>query len=165
MTVIAMTREIGSFGLDVAAGLAATLGLKIIQSDTVANSIAERRRVNESAVLRYVNGSASLLERWQIDRRKLFHYAAEEILRLAQQDNVLIKGWGVATLLRDLSGVISVRVCAPMDFRVRVLMDRLGTKDADAVQEQIERYDAARARTMRAYFCVEQEDSRLCTMV
>jgi cytidylate kinase len=165
MTVIAMTREIGSFGLDVATGLAATLGLEILQSDTVANSIAERLGVDESAVLRYVNGSASLLERWQIDRRKLFHFAAEEILRLAQQDNVLIKGWGVATLLRDLSGVISVRVCAPMDFRVRVLMDRLGTEDADAVREQIERYDAARARTMRAYFNVEQEDPRLYHIV
>jgi hypothetical protein len=55
MIVIAMTREIGSFGLDVAAGLAATLGLEIIQSDTVANSIAERLGVDESAVLRYVN--------------------------------------------------------------------------------------------------------------
>jgi cytidylate kinase len=165
MTVIAMTREIGSFGLDVAAGLAAKLGLRIIQSDAVANSIAERLGVKESAVLRYVNGSASLLERWQIDRRKLFHFAAEEILRLAQQDNVLIKGWGVATLLRDLPGVISVRVCAPLDFRVRVLMDRLGTKDADTVREQIERYDAARTRTMRAYFNVEQEDPRLYHVV
>jgi cytidylate kinase len=165
MTVIAMTREIGSFGMDVAAGLAATLRLKIIQSDTVANCIAERLGVNESAVLHYVNGSASLLDRWQIDRRRLFHYAAEEILRLAQQGNVLIKGWGVATLLRDLAGVISVRVCAPMDFRVRVLMDRLGTKDVDAVREQIKHYDAARARTMRAYFNVEQEDPRLYHIV
>jgi hypothetical protein len=100
MTVIAMTREIGSYGLDVAAGLAGTLGLKIVQSDTVANSIAKRLGVDERAVLRYVNGSASLLERWQIDQRRLFHYAAEEILRLAQQGNVLIKGWGVATLPR-----------------------------------------------------------------
>jgi cytidylate kinase len=165
MTVIAMTREIGSRGMDVAAGLSATLGLKIIQSDTVANCIAERLGVKESAVLRYVNGSASLLQRWQIDRRKLFHYAAEEILRLAQQGNVLIKGWGVATLLRDLSGVISVRVCAPMDFRVRVLMVQLGTADANAVRERIERYDAARARTMRAYFGIEQEDPRLYHIV
>jgi len=108
MTVIAMTREIGSFGLDVAAGLAARLGLEIIQSDIVANRIAKRLGVDESAVLRYVNGSASLLERWQIDRRRLFHHAAEEILRLAQQGNVLIKGWGVATLLRDLPGVSAV---------------------------------------------------------
>jgi cytidylate kinase len=165
MTVIAMTREIGSYGLDVAAGLAVTLGLKIIQSDIVANSIAERLGADEGAVLRYVNGSASLLERWQIDRRKLFHYAAEQILRLAQQGNVLIKGWGVATLLCDVPGVISVRVCAPLDFRVRVLMDRLGTKDANAVREQIERYDAARTRTMRAYFDVEQEDPHLYHIV
>jgi cytidylate kinase len=151
--------------MDVAAGLAARLGLEIIQSDIVATTIAERLGVDESAVLRYVNGSASLLERWQIDRRKLFHYAAEEILRLAQQGNVLIKGWGVATLLRDLPGVISVRVCAPMDFRVRVLMDRLDTKDATALREQLERYDAARARTMRAYFNIEQEDARLYHIV
>src|ERR1700719_1559952 len=96
---------------------------------------------------------------------RLFHYAAEEILRLAQQGNVLIKGWGVATLLRDLPGTISVRVCAPMDFRVRVLMDRLGTKDTNAVREQLERYDAARARTMRAYFNIEQEDARLYHIV
>jgi len=165
VTVIAMTREIGSFGLDVAAGLAARLGLEIVQSDIVANSIAKRLGVDESAVLHYVNGSASLLERWYIDRRRLFHYAAEEILRLAQHGNVLIKGWGVATLLRDLPGVISVRVCAPMEFRVRVLMERLGTKDANAVREQLERYDAARVRTVRAYFNIEQEDARLYHIV
>src|ERR1700694_3985312 len=133
MTVVAMTREVGSLGTEVAAGVAKRLGLDIIRSEVAANNVARRLGVAEGAVLRYLEGSASLLERWQIDRRKLFHYAAEEILRLAQQDNVLIKGWGVATLLRDLPGVVSVRVCAPMDFRVRVLMDRLGTEDANAV--------------------------------
>ena len=165
MTVIAMTREIGSLGTEVAAGLAARLGLKIIHSDLVASSIAERLAVEASAVLRYVNGTATLLERWQIGRRKLFHYAAEETLRLAQHGNVLIKGWGAATLLRDVPGVIGVRVCAPMEFRVRVVMDRLGTTDAGAVREQIERYDAARARTMRAFFNVEQEDARFYHIV
>jgi cytidylate kinase len=165
MTVIAMTRELGSCGLDVAAGLAATLGIEIVHSDIVANSVAERLGVDEGAVLRYVNGSASLKERWQIDRKRLFLYAAEEILCLAQQGNVLIKGWGVATLLCDVPGVISVRVCAPLDFRVRVLMNRLGSKDANAVREQIERHDAAGTRTMRSYFNVEQEDPRLYHIV
>ena len=165
MTVIAMTREIGSLGTAVAERLAARLGLKVIHSEVVAEGVAERLGVEAGAVLRYVNGSATLLERWQIDRRRLFRYAAEEVLRLAQQGNVLIKGWGAATLLRDMPQVISVRVCAPMDFRVRVVMDRLGTKDANAVREQIERYDAARARTMRALFDTEQEDSRLYHIV
>jgi cytidylate kinase len=165
MTVIAMTREIGSRGMEVAAGVAARLGLKIIRSEAVADSVAERLGIEPSAFLRYMDGSASLLERWQIDRRKLLHYAAEEILRIAQQGNVLIKGWGAATLLRDLPQVISVRVCAPMDFRVRVLMERLGSADARAVREEIERHDAVRARTIAAYCNVEQEDARLYHLV
>jgi cytidylate kinase len=165
MTVIAMTREIGSLGMEVAAGLAARLGLKIIRSEIVADSVAQRLDIASKSFLRYMDGSASFVERWRIDRQRLVHYSAEEILRLAQQGNVLIKGWGAATLLRGLPQVISARVCAPMDFRVRVLMDRLGIKDADAVQARIERDDAARARTMTVYFNVEQEDPRLYHVV
>jgi cytidylate kinase len=165
MTVIAMTREIGSLGMEVAAGLAARLGLKIIHSEIVADSVAERLGIESKSFLRYVDGSASLVERWRINRRRLVHYTTEEILRLAQQGNVLIKGWGAATLLRGLPQVVSARVCAPMDFRVRVLMDRLGVKDPDAVWAQIQRYDAARARTMSIYFNVEQEDPRLYHVV
>lgn len=75
------------------------------------------------------------------------------------------KGWGAATLLRDVPQVISVRVCAPMDFRVHVMMERQGRNDAATVREDIERFDAARARTLRAYFDVEQEDVRLYHIV
>jgi cytidylate kinase len=165
MTVIAMTREIGSLGTEVAAGVAKRLGLEIIRSEVAADNVARRLGVTESAVLRYLDGTASLLERWQIDRRKLFHYVAEEILGLAQKGNVLIKGWGAATLLRDVPHVISARVCAPMDFRVRVLMEREGRKDAATVRDEIERFDAARARSLRAYFNVEQEDAGLYHIV
>jgi cytidylate kinase len=165
MTVIAMTREVGSRGMEVAAGVAARLGLKIIRSEIVADSVAERLGIEPSAFLRYMEGSASLAERWRIDHRKLVHYTAEEILRVAQQRNVLIKGWGAATLLRDLPEVISVRVCAPMEFRVRVLMERLGSADAKAVREEIESHDAVRARTMATYFNVEHEDARLYHVV
>jgi cytidylate kinase len=165
MTVIAMTREIGSRGMEVAAGVAARLGLKIIRSEIVADKVAERLGIEPSAFLRYIEGSASLVERWRINRRRLVHYTAEEILRVAQQGNILIKGWGAATLLRDLPQVISVRVCAPMEFRVRVLMERLGSADAQRMRGEIERHDVIRVRTMSTYFNVEHEDARLYHVV
>jgi cytidylate kinase len=165
MTVLAMTGEIGSLGTDLAVGLAAKLGLKIIRSELVADSVAGRLGIKAKAFLRHMDGTASLIERWHIDRRKLAHYTSEEILRLAQQGNVLIKSWSAATLLRDLPQVISVRVCAPIDFRVRVLMHRFGIKDAGTARAQIERCDAARARTMNTYFNVEHEDARLYHLV
>jgi hypothetical protein len=56
MTVIAMTREIGSLGNDVATPRD--------RSEVAAGNVARRLRVAESSVTRYLDGSASLLERW-----------------------------------------------------------------------------------------------------
>jgi cytidylate kinase len=141
------------------------LGLKIIHSEIVANNVAERLGVEEGTVLRYVHGSASLFERWLIDKRKLSRYTTEEILSIAQQGSVLIRGWGAATLLRDMPHVISARVCASMNFRIRVMMERLQSNDAEAVRHELERFDAAHARTLRASFNVEQEDALLYHIV
>jgi len=165
MVVVAMTREMGSRGSEVAAAVARELGLTIIHSEIVANQVAGRLGIEESAVRRYVDGSASLIERWQIDRRKLSRYTCEEILRLAQRGNVLIRGWGAATLLRDVPQVISIRVCAAMDFRVRTVMGRIGATDARTVREEIERFDATRRRTMRDLFNVEQEEAQCYHLV
>lgn len=165
MTVIAMTREMGSRGTEVAAGIAEELGLTVIHSEIVATRVAGRLGVGEGAVLRYVGGSASLVERWLINRRKLSIYTCEEILRIAEHGNVLIRGWGAATLLRDLPQIIGVRVCAPLEFRVRVMMERLGVTDADAVRAEIERFDAAHGRAMRAAFNTETEDVRLYHLI
>jgi hypothetical protein len=78
---------------------------------------------------------------------------------------VLIRGWGAATLLRDMPQVISLRVCAPMDFRVRVMMGRLGVADPNTVRQAVERFDAAHARAMRATFDIAQEDPLLYHVV
>jgi len=165
MTVIAMTRQLGCLEGEVANGIAGRLGLKIIHSEIVANNVAERLGVEESTVLRYVDGSAALFERWAINKRKFSRYTAEEILRIAQQGDVLIRGWGAATLLRDMPHVISVRVCASMNFRVRLMMERSGAENAEAVREHLERVDAAQARAMWASFNVEQEDALLYHIV
>src|SRR5215831_4563287 len=146
MTVIAMTEQLGCLGTNIANGIADRLGLKIIDSQTVANQVAARLGVEERVVLRYLHGSALLFERLAINKRKLCQYTTEEILGIAQQGRVLIRGWGAATLLRDLPHVISVRVCASMNFRVGVMMERLRTKDAEAVRHELERFDATSAR-------------------
>jgi hypothetical protein len=89
MIVIAMTRQLGCLGTEVANGIAGRLGLKIIHSEIVADNVAERLGVEEGTVLRYVDGSASLFERWAIDKRKHSRYKTEEILSIAQQGGVL----------------------------------------------------------------------------
>ena len=165
MTVIAMTREIGSHGSEVAAGVAAALGLEIINSEIVVPHVAGSLGVEQSAVQRYVDGKASLFDRWQIDTRKLSQHTLDQILNLALKDNVLIRGWGAAALFQGIRGVICVRVCAPMALRVRVMMERLGVKDAEAIQQEIERFDAGHSRAMRAVFNFDWNDALLYHIV
>jgi hypothetical protein len=59
MTVIAMTREVGSLGTDVAAGLAEELRLKIIHSEIVANHSREPSCALSKAGHRYWSGGLS----------------------------------------------------------------------------------------------------------
>lgn len=98
MVTIAMTREMGTFGKDVAQGLADSLDLKVIHSELVEHDLAERLCVQESAVHHYLEGNASLLERWKIDKSKLSQYTAEEILEFAQAGNVASSLFGVGDL-------------------------------------------------------------------
>ena len=165
MTVIAMTREIGSHGSEVAAGVAAELGLEIINSEIVVPHVAGSLRLEHSSVQRYVDGKATLFDRWQIDTRKLSQYTLDHILNLALKDNVLIRGWGAAALFQGIQGVICVRVCAPMALRVRVMMERLGVSDAHAIQREIERFDAGHSRAMRAAFNFDWNDALLYHIV
>jgi cytidylate kinase len=165
VTVIAMTREIGSHGSEVAAGVAAELGLEIINSEIVVPHIAGSLGLEHSSVQRYVDGKATLFDRWQIDTRKLSQYTLDHILNLALKDNVLIRGWGAAALFQGIHGVICVRVCAPMALRVRIMMERLSVKDANAIQQEIERFDAGHSRATRAAFNFDWNDALLYHIV
>ena len=112
MVAIAMTREMGTLGKDVAQGIADSLGLNVIHSELVEHDLATRLGVKESAVHRYLEGGASVLERWKIDKEKLSRYTAEELLEFARAGNVIIRGWGAVAVLRAVPHVLRVRVCA-----------------------------------------------------
>lgn len=152
MTVIAMTREMGTLGKDVAHGIAVELGLGLVHHELVRKEIAGRMEIEPSDVHRFLEGSPTLWDRWKIDEQRLSRYTREEILELADRDNVLIRGWGAPYLLKDVPHVIRVRVCAPMAFRVGEMMKRLKIQDPDAARREIERNDAAHTRAMRSFF-------------
>jgi cytidylate kinase len=147
MPVIAMTREMGSLGRDIALGLAEELGLQLVQHEVVEH-VADKMQVGASAVDRFLEGEASFMERWRIDRQRVSLFTAEEIFDLASKGDVLIRGWGAAHLLRPVTHVLSVRVCAPMAKRIQVMMERIGIKDKDTARREIEKNDAHHTKTM-----------------
>ena len=165
MTVIAMTREMGSRGREVALGLADRLGLKIIHHELVEQDLAARLNLHESAVHHFLEGDVSLFDRWKIDRTRLSLYTKEEVLELACLGNVLIRGWGAAQLLRTVGNVLCIRVCAPMRHREDEILARVSLKDRNEARAEIERNDAAHAKVIQRMFKADWRDPEHYDMV
>src|SRR5881394_1936670 len=108
MPLVAMTREMGSLGKDVAAGIAARSGKRVVE--------------------RFLDGKSGVWERLTTDRTSLSIFTADETFRFLRDGSTgVIRGWGAVHLLKDIPHVIRVRVCAPMDLRVTRMMERLAT--------------------------------------
>ena len=156
MPVIAMTREMGSGGREVAQRVADRLNLTLVLHQMVEHGIAEHLHVQEGAVHHLLEGGATLLERLRTGNKRLAHYTAEEVLELANQGNVLIRGWGACVVLRGVPHVVRVRVCAPMEVREQSVMERSDVKYKAGARREIERNDAAHRRTLQNAYGVDR---------
>jgi cytidylate kinase len=150
----------GSRGLDISLGLAEQLGLDLVQHEVVEH-LVDKMHIRESSVNRFLEGKAGLLERWGINERDFSLYTSEEILELAERDNILIRGWGATYILRDIPHIPCIRVCAPFEDRVRVVMERVGIADEAVARKEVQRNDAAHARTMSHLFHVDYREADL----
>jgi len=160
MAVIAMTQEMATLGKDVALGLCEALGLQQVRHE-IGDVVAGRMQMKKSLIRRIREGKASKIEKWAADEKTISLFTAEEVYDIAVKGNVLIRGWGATMLLRDVAHVPCIRVCAPMEIRVRRLMERLETDDEALARREIEVDDAARRSRMEEHFNVTWFDPTL----
>lgn len=162
MPIIAITREMGSLGKDVARALGAELKLPVVYHEVI-DHLADRMRVRKSHVIRLLDGSAGLFERLTADQTSLSIFTADEIIGIAaQRGGAVIRGWGATQLLRGVQHAVCVRVCAPFETRKRRMMERLDcTDDAQAaaqVAEEIRANDDAHGAIIRRHFGLQWAD-------
>ena len=159
MPLIAMTREMGSLGKDVAAIVAERLGKPVVYHEII-DQLANKMRLRKSHVIRFLDGKANIWERLTTDKTSMAIYTADETLALAESDSVaVIRGWGAAHLLRPIRHVICVRVCAPMQVRVQRMMERLDTDDEEFVTNEIKLSEEAITAITRRHFGVSWQHS------
>jgi cytidylate kinase len=159
MPLIAMTREMGSLGKDVAARLAERLGKRVVHHEII-DQLASKMRLRKSHVIRFLEGKAGIWERLTTDQTSLSIYTADETFQLAESGQVaVIRGWGAAHLLRPIPHVVCIRVCAPLELRTRRMMDRLKTDDQALVESEIRLNEEAHGAITRRHFGVNWHDA------
>jgi len=165
MPLIAMTREMGSLGKDVAAGIAARSGKRVVYHEII-EPIANKMRLRKSHVERFLDGKSGVWERLTTDKTSLSIFTADETFRFLRDNSTgVIRGWGAVHLLKDIPHVIRVRVCAPMETRVTRMMARLATDDRSNVESEIQLSEEAHTAITKRHFGVNWRDPELYDLV
>ena len=165
MPLVAMTREMGSLGKDVAAGVAARSGRKVVYHEII-EPIASKMRLRKSHVERFLDGRAGLWEKLTTDKTSLSIFTADETFRfLRDGQTAVIRGWGAVHLLRNIPHVIRVRVCAPLETRVHRMMERLATDNRETVENEIQMSEEAHSAITKRHFGVNWRDPELYDLV
>jgi len=159
MPLIAMTREMGSLGKDVAVGIAERTQRKVVYHEII-EPIANKMRLRKSHVERFLDGKSGLWERLTTDKTSLSIFTADETFRFLRDGSTgVIRGWGAVHLLKDVPHVIRVRICAPLETRIRRMMERLATDNREAVENEIEISEEAHSAITRRHFGVNWRDA------
>ena len=158
MPLIAMNREIGSLGKEVAAGLEQALGIRVRHHEII-DHLANRARVRKSHVISFLEGKQGLLERFTTDQLRMRILTADEIMAMAESsDGVILRGWGATALLKEVPHAVRVCVSASRRTRIRRMMERLNTDDAQKVERIVDENDESARAVMRRHFHVEPRD-------
>jgi cytidylate kinase len=158
MPLIAMTREMGSLGKDVATGIAARMNRNVIYHEII-EPIANKMRLRKSHVERFLDGKSGLWERLTTDKTSLSIFTADETFRFLRDGSTgVIRGWGAVHLLRDIPHVVRLRVCAPLEVRIARMMERLATDNREVVEKEIEMSEEAHTAITKRHFGVNWRD-------
>jgi cytidylate kinase len=158
MPLIAMNREMGSLGQDVARGLEQALGMKIKHHEII-DHLANRARIRKSHVISFLEGTQGLLERLTVDQVRLRVLTADEILSMAESgEPIILRGWGATSLLKDVPHAVRICVSASRRTRVKRMMVRLNSDDPRQVERVVDQNDEAARAVMRRHFHIDTRD-------
>lgn len=139
MTIVAVSREMGSGGYEIASAVAKALDFEYVDREILLQA-ARAHAVPEEKIADVDERRLSLWERFDEEKRRYLIYIEAAYYSFAEKGRVVTAGRGGPFFLRDVTHALKVRVMAPVDVRVRRVMaqEKLDYKTALA---RVKNYD------------------------
>lgn len=161
MAVITISRQWGSGGSALARKLAQTLGYRLIDKAELVER-AQKHGVLPN-VFEHVDEQTPSFPKRQYEEKYIV--TMNEIIRnLAQEDNTVIIGRASEIILKEFPGVFHIRVVAPLDLRIRRVMERYDISHNEAAKA-IARSDKNRSEYVRTFYHADIDDPLLYDLV
>ncbi|MBR1705925.1 MAG: cytidylate kinase-like family protein [Bacteroidales bacterium] len=157
-TIINIGRQFGSGGGFVAKAIGSRLGIPVYDNELISKaaeesgysrslfSKGEEKRSLFSVSSFFASGRLSYSDSGYVNVNVMFKIQSEVIRNIAAKGDAIIVGRCSDYILRDLE-CLDVFVCAPMEFRIKRLMENEGL-DADEAEALMRRKD----RTRETYY-------------
>jgi cytidylate kinase len=180
MSVVTIRGPLGSGAPEIGRQLAQLLKADYVDREIIAEVAARLHREEQDVIAKEMPPStllgriAEALERtlpfgvgfegaylpaWQIplNDRRYFQTLESVVRELARSQALVIRGRGSQFILRDDPRVLHVLVVAPLELRVKRVMEDLKV-DQEAARQEIARFDNSSREFIKRYFQAELED-------
>jgi cytidylate kinase len=170
MTVVSVTRQLGSEGDAIGRALAERLGYRYVDKRSIVPAMRAYGGDVEPDAPEIEEKQPSFWERLNEERRRHSIMLRSAVYAIALEDNVVFVGVGASMLLKGLSQVFKVLTIAPPDARIpRVMtggsLDRAGPVDRETAQEMVRSKDRETAGYLRYLFNIDYLDPKLYDVV
>ena len=133
MTIVAISREMGSGGYEIGAAVAKALNFEYVNRQILLEA-AHAHGVSEATLVDVVERRPSLWERFDAERRRYLSFLEAAYYAFAERGNLVTASRSGPFFVRDVQHALRVRIMAPAEVRVRRVMaqDQLDQKAATA---------------------------------
>jgi len=145
MSIITITRGTKSGGLKLAKCLSQKLDYRVIGREEVISECAKKYNIMEEILRDKLEKSPNLWQKFTDDYCRYIIYVKCALLRAVKEDNIIYHGYSGQFLLKEVPHVLKLRIDAPLDIRVRPVMEELNYSYEQAV-EYINKVDNRRKR-------------------
>lgn len=153
MTVVAISREMGSGGYEIAAAVAKALNFEYVDRQIILHA-ARVHDVPEEKIADVADRRLSLWERFDEEKRRYLAFIEAAYYTFAERGNLVTAGRGGPFFLRHVTHALRVRIMAPVDVRVRRVMER-EKLDLRAATAKVREYDRELAGRIDYLFGVD----------
>jgi len=157
MAIITISRQIASYGDEVASELARQLGYafinrKMLEADLLKHGIAEDK------LLKYDERKPGFWASLARDRDEYFDYLREAVYERAKGGNCVFIGRGGFAILKDIPGCYAVRLVASDEVRTARLMKEFSWPEKKAQALMVES-DNNRQGFHKCFFNIDHDDT------
>lgn len=159
MPIITISRGSGSGGQELAERVAERLDFEVVSREQVVHDAASWGAPEED-LQRALLKPPGLWDRFRHERDRYLAFVQAALCSRVRGGSVVYHGNAGHLLLPGISHVICIRLIAPMDLRVRILGERRGMSEEEAL-DYCEKVDHQRERWTRFLYGVDWLDPHL----